>query len=133
MEAFLEVILQIFFELFLQLIGEVACEFGLQSLSEIFERKPNPWLAGIGYILLGAAVGALSLLVARSTFIHHSTLRIANLFLTPLLAGLLMAAIGHWRRKRGQDLIRLDRFGYGFLFAFSMALVRFLYASRPAD
>ncbi|HXF10711.1 MAG TPA: hypothetical protein VN625_08005 [Desulfuromonadaceae bacterium] len=132
MEAVLEVILQIFFELLLQFIGEVACEFGLQSLSEIFHRKPNPWLAGIGYILLGAGIGGLSLLVARSTFIHHPTLRIANLFLTPLLAGLLMAAIGHWRRKRGQDLIRLDRFGYGFLFAFSMALVRFLYATRPA-
>jgi len=37
-----------------------------------------------------------------------------------------MAMIGKIRGKRGQNLVRLDRFGYAFIFAFLMALVRFI-------
>ena len=46
--------------------------------------------------------------------------------LTPLAAGTAMAALGAWGRRREEKTIRLDRFGYGFAFALSMALVRFL-------
>ena len=135
MEAFLEVVLQFLFEIIIQVVVQLACEFGLQSIVEAFKpgEVKNPWLAGFGYILLGAAVGGLSLLAFHSTMIHHSALRLVNLFLTPVVAGLVATTVGRWRRKRGQDLIRLDRFGYGFLFAFAMALVRFLYATRPGS
>jgi hypothetical protein len=56
-------------------------------------------------------------------------MRVANLVLTPLAAGLMMSLMGAWRRRRGDDLIRLDRFSYGVLFALAMALVRFFFAS----
>jgi hypothetical protein len=36
-----------------------------------------------------------------------------------------MALLGAWRARRGQDLIRLDRFAYGYLFALAMAAMRF--------
>lgn len=39
---------------------------------------------------------------------------------------LTMSVLGWWRAGRGQDVVRLDRFGYGgYLFALSLALVRF--------
>ncbi len=40
-----------------------------------------------------------------------------------------MVLIGKLRTKRGQDLVLLDRFGYAFVFAFAMAVVRFAFAS----
>ena len=133
MEVFLEVVLQFFFELCLQILGEVFCEIGMRSWAEVFQRKQiqNPMLAGFGYFLFGSGVGGISLYFFASSLIHNSTFRIISLFLTPILAGLVMAAIGLLRHKKGQPLVRLDRFGYGFIFAFGMALVRFLYAARP--
>jgi hypothetical protein len=40
-----------------------------------------------------------------------------------------MSAIGIWRRRRGKELIRLDRFAYGYLFALAMGIIRFVYAA----
>jgi hypothetical protein len=133
MEFFLEIALQVFFEFLMQIFGEIISEIGIRSLTEVFENRKvrNPWLASFGYLLIGAAVGGISLLVVRSTLIHSSTLRVLNLILTPLLAGLVMALIGLLRQRKGQQLVRLDRFGYGFIFAFGMALIRFAFAARP--
>jgi hypothetical protein len=39
-----------------------------------------------------------------------------------------MMFIGSWRRRRGQEVVRLDHFSYGFLFAICMAAVRFQWA-----
>jgi hypothetical protein len=47
----------------------------------------------------------------------------------PGRAGLAMMARGAWRRRRDQELIRLDKFAYGYLFALAMALVRFNFGS----
>jgi len=71
------------------------------------------------------------LFIVRSTLIHSCALRVLNLFLTPLLAGLVMALIGLLRPRKGPYRVRLDGFGYGFIFAFGMALMRFLFGVRP--
>ena len=59
---------------------------------------------------------------------HAGWLRILTLLLVPGLAGLAMNALGAWRLRRDQALIRLDRFGYAYLFALGMSLVRFFWA-----
>jgi sterol desaturase/sphingolipid hydroxylase (fatty acid hydroxylase superfamily) len=114
-----ELLLQAFFELIAELIG--------RSVKEPFRRpKPvNPWFAAFGYIIFGVAAGGLSLWLVPALFISSQWLRIANLILTPVVAGLLMDRLGAWREKKDQETIRLDTFSYGFLFALSMALVRF--------
>jgi hypothetical protein len=43
-------------------------------------------------------------------------------------AGLLMCIAGRWRARRGDGLLRIDRFACGYLFALSLALVRFTLA-----
>jgi hypothetical protein len=50
------------------------------------------------------------------------------LVLTPLLAGGIMAVLGAWRARRGQTVLRIDRFAYGYLFALGLAVVRFWFA-----
>jgi hypothetical protein len=132
MEAFIEIILGFFFELSLQLFGEIFCELGFRALAEACQGKQlkNPALASIGYFILGAAIGGLSLLFFGNALLHKPVWRILNLILTPVAAGLVMAGIGILRQKKGQKVVRLDRFGYGFIFAFGTALVRFLYSAK---
>lgn len=134
MEILAEIVfwlLGLFGELLLQVLFEVLAEFGLRSLGEPFRRsrEASPWLAALGYTIYGAVAGGLSLLVFPVAFLLTPWMRVANLALTPLAAGLMMSLMGAWRRRRGDDLIRLDRFSYGVLFALAMALVRFFFAS----
>ena len=122
-------LLQVVGELLLQIIVEALVEFGLHGARESFRRaKPlHPLLAAIGYAMVGALAGAISLWIFPQLFIATPRLRIVNLLLTPVAAGAVMAAIGSWRRRREQELIRLDRFAYGFVFALAMTLVRFVW------
>ena len=117
-------------ELLLQMVFELFAEWGLQGLREPFRRpKPmHPFFAGVCYLALGTGCGFVSLWIVPSMLIDFPATRIANLAITPVIAGLAMAAMGAWRRRRGEELIRLDRFAYGYLFALSMALVRFFQA-----
>jgi hypothetical protein len=64
--------------------------------------------------------------VFPTSFIRDPRLRVINVALTPIVAGAAMALLGTWRRRREQPLVRLDRFTYGFVFAFAMALVRLI-------
>ena len=40
-----------------------------------------------------------------------------------------MDGLGAWRARRGDELLRIDRFAYGYLFSFALALVRFRFAT----
>ncbi|GGC64620.1 hypothetical protein [Undibacterium terreum] len=119
-------LLQCLAEFLLQIIFEALVELGLHAAREPFRLPtPNPWFAGIGYLVLGAVGGAISVLIFPSAFITSDIGRIANVFATPILAGLTMVAFGAWRQRRGEEMLRIDRFFYGFIFALAMALVRF--------
>lgn len=123
----LEIIIQIVGEFLLQAIFEVLGELGLRAVAEPFSKPPNPYVAACGYAIFGLLAGGLSLLLLP----HHlvgAGWRWANLLVTPLAAGLLMSLLGAWRAGRGQALLRIDRFAYGFLFALALALVRFRFA-----
>jgi hypothetical protein len=123
-EFLFEILFEFLGELLLQVLAEALVEVGLHSLAAPFRKKPNPYLATIGYVAFGAAAGGLSLLVFPALFIGSHTGRIANAIVTPFIAGAAMMAIGAWRRRRDQEPILLDRFAYGYLFALVMALVR---------
>ncbi len=125
----LELLFEFIAELFLQVIVELLVEIGLHSTSEPFRKPPNPWLAAIGYAIFGATAGGISLFVLPEPLVHGETLRLVNLAVTPVLAGLAMATLGAWRSRRGQHSLRLDRFSYGYLFALCMAAVRFYFAA----
>jgi hypothetical protein len=123
-----EFLFEILGEFLLQALVEALFELGFHSLAKPFRRPPNPWLAALGYTIFGAAAGAISLLLFPDHLVPITGWRIINLILTPIAVGLLMAAIGAWRARRGHSLLRIDRFSYGYLFALSLALVRFTFA-----
>jgi hypothetical protein len=133
MEIFAEILLallQVLGELFLQIIFESLAEVGIRCVREPF-RKPKPFhpiSAALGYIIFGSIAGGLSLLIFPRSFIGPDWLKVSNLFVTPAIAGSFMATLGLLRRRKEQELIRLDKFSYGFLFALAMATVRFLWS-----
>ncbi|MDB5874771.1 MAG: putative rane protein [Ramlibacter sp.] len=128
MEFIVEVIAQFLFELLLQIIGQFLFELGLHAIAEPFRKAPNPWVAALGYVLLGVILGALTLWPFPSSMVKLPILRWVNLALTPVLVGVFMSWLGNWRARRGQFVMRIDRFSYGYLFALTVALVRFTWA-----
>ena len=122
----LELIFQFFGEILLQIFLEVLVELGLHSTGR--SRRPvNPWLAAVGYAVLGALLGGLSLWVMPELLIPEPG-RVLNLVIAPILVGLMMVGLGAWRARRGDPVLRIDRFVYGYLFALALALVRFQFA-----
>jgi hypothetical protein len=124
------------FELLFEVIGELVLNLIFSFLGEIFghtfsrNREPfHPVLAALGYALVGAACGRLTLIFfPQAVLVSHAT-QLANLVITPVLAGGAMALLGAWRTKRGQDKVRLDKFSYGYVFALAFGFIRYWFAS----
>lgn len=119
-ELVLEFILQVLFELILEL--------GWESLAQAFggrRYKLFP-LACIGWMMVGAACGGLSAWIFPYKVLRWSGPRGVSLFLSPLLCGAVMKAIGDRRREMGRPTTALATFWGGCLFAFGFAVARFL-------
>lgn len=111
-------------EFVIQFVLEVLVEMGAHGLKRGREPLP-PAVAMILYLLLGAGLGWASFLLFPQHLIAHPDARIINLVVTPVAVGLALGAIGAWRARRGSELVRLDKFAYGYAFALAFALVRF--------
>lgn len=125
MEALIELVL----EIVLQILGELLINVGLHAVTEPFRRPAGPWLSALGYALMGTVLGLTSLWLWPHHLVVQPLARWANLVISPLLAGACMAAMGRWRAQRGETLLRIDRFAYGYLFALALAMTRWLGAS----
>jgi hypothetical protein len=129
MEFIFELLFEFFGELLLQIVFELLAELGWRGVGAPFRKSAHPLLAGVGYAVFGAIAGALSLWWFPNLFIASHLGRVANVVVTPLLAGTTMALLGAWRRRRDQPTVLLDRFAYAFIFAMVMALVRFRFGT----
>jgi uncharacterized membrane protein (DUF485 family) len=125
----LEIILEFFIEFVLQIAAEILIELPFQRLARtrLAGKTLNTLLAFLLYFGLGVIIGWLSTLIFPNSFIRVSRLHGISLLITPVLAGLTMWSIGWIRQRQGKTVIRLDTFGYGFLFALGMALIRFFF------
>jgi len=113
-----------------ELAGAAILDFVLRTIVWPFERSPfeNPVLGALAYAGSGAAAGVLSLIPFPAHFVHSPRFHGISLLVAPLLTGLVMSTVGSFLRKKGKVVVRIESFGYGFVFAFGMALVRFLLA-----
>lgn len=131
MLALLDEAVAVFFELILELAGDLLVELGFRSLGQTItpSEDRNPILAGIGYALLGLIAGGVSLLIFPNSFARSEKFHGISLLVSPVIAGLGMAGLGWLLKRSGKRVMRLDSFTYGFVFALPMAIVRFLYTS----
>jgi len=131
MTFLLEIFSDFFLEFVLQIIAEALIEGAFQKFSGMSwaRRALSVTLALVMYFGLGVITGWLSTLVFPHSFIRSSKLHGISLVIIPLLAGLTMTGLGGIRRRQGKPVMRIDTFGYGFVFAFGMALIRFMFTT----
>ena len=121
--------MQLVLEVAGQVLFEFVVAFGWESLKDSvrLERESTPVLAGTGHLLLGVCAGILSLLIVPRRLAPHSPLPGLNLMLSPIATGIAVHSIGEFWHERGKDRPVLFTFRAGAIFAFGMALVRFVY------
>lgn len=132
----IEFLFELLLELILEIAGQVLFEFiatvGWESLKDATRRVrgANPALAAIGHLFMGVLAGVVSVLIVPRRLMPHSPLPGLSLVLSPIGTGIAMNEIGEfWRERRGDRPV-LFSFRAGAIFAFGMALVRFLYVDR---
>lgn len=129
METILEVVLEVLGEFLFEVVLQLVFELGVRALlapvrASLAASMRWPWLT-----VFGAVAGGASLVVAPHAFLASPAFRLANLLVSPLVAGAAMAALGALRVRRGQVLLPFDRFVSGFAFAFAFAAVRWAFAT----
>lgn len=125
MSILLEILLELVFPLFVEFLAELA----------LHKLRTIPWMRKTGRVVLTAIIyfgvgliaGVISLLIFPRAFARSSTLPGISLVITPILGGLLMSYIAWFRVRTWDWTIRLETFAYGFLFAFAMTGLRFLF------
>jgi hypothetical protein len=128
-EILFEFLLELVLEILGQILVEAAAALGWESLKASFRRehKSRPVLAGIGFFLMGLFAGILSLLVIGRRLTPHAWVPGLSMVLSPIGTGLAMDSMGEFWQGRGKDRPPLFSFRAGAIFAFGMALVRFVY------
>lgn len=126
-------------ELLLELIGQ----FILYGTAEVVTAKVaknisktrgpeksqvSPISAAVIYAVVGYFGGLSSLLIFPNHLITNPNIRSTSILILPVLLGLLMSQIGRLLKKRCKDVVRLESFPYGFLFAFTFGFARVLFA-----
>jgi hypothetical protein len=132
-EWLFEVLFQIFGELILQFIFEALAQAGLHFFKRPNRESANPALSFVGYAIFGAFAGWLSTLLFPHYLLRTHHARLLYLFVAPAAVGAGIAAIGSWRARRGQSGVGIDRFIFGYVFAFLFALVRFFLAKQASS
>ena len=104
---------------------QVLIELAFEIIKEWFEREAP---VGLPTLLIcgGATGGAISLLLPSRLLPFRTPISGLSLVFAPLVAGACMHFVGEWRRRTGHKYSTLSTFAGGAIFAFGMALARFL-------
>jgi hypothetical protein len=114
-----EILLEV---VFAELAGVLSRVF---RLFKVKVRRADPVVATVTFGMVGVSSGFLSVFLFPHHLIHPTRLHGISLLISPILTGLLMAQIGRTVRRWGRQPVRIESFGYGFIFALAMALVRY--------
>lgn len=130
MEVLVELLFEVFGEAILQAVFEALAEVGIHLARGRVDhaQSRSKWRLMLGYPLLGAMVGGISLLVFSHSLAHSPGARMATLLIAPIVAAATTVALGRWRARRGQEGVAIDRMAYAYLFALGFAAVRYRFA-----
>ena len=126
-------LVQFICEVLLQMAGDALAELGWNALREVFRpwRPPVRGLILVGYSIIGAALGALSLLVFPKHFAASMPLRLATLALAPIASALAVAPAIPLLHSSAESEDIWRRFWNAYAFSLTFALIRFACAGRP--
>lgn len=117
-EAFVEYVLAMFVVMLLRIADNITRSLALKG----------ELATSVIFGLLGLSAGLLSIPVFPHPLLHPAKVHGINLLVSPVLTGLMLSWTGSALRKRKKETTPIERFGYGFTFAFGIALMRLLFA-----
>jgi hypothetical protein len=123
-------LLQFLCELLFQIFGEAIVELGWHSLREVF-RPSDPSrriFALCGFGIVGAALGALSLLVFPRHFAIGLSLRWTTLLVGPVVSAVAILPITWTFPDHFESATLRQRLASAYVVALAISLVRFAYA-----
>lgn len=123
----IELLLEVFGEAAIQVVWEVIAECFVRTVPRRAGSRPqlHPAIAIPTYAVVGFGLGWLTVAVYPHRLFAHPPIPGASLFLSPLLAGAVMAYLGSRHPGSATRTLRLDRFSYGFVFALGISTARF--------
>jgi len=124
----LDALLELIVEFVVEFISQLLIEIGFEWVAEFFHRRPtlSTVLTFVAIPLFGGFVGFILSNTIPWRIFRNPIIPGISLLLSPIATGLVMKLFGDWRRSRGHQPTVLATFWGGALFAFSMALVRWL-------
>jgi hypothetical protein len=131
MDDLLAVLLSAIFEILGEALIEILLGLAADLVSRMIRRffvasrRIGPVFTSLMFAIAGYAAGFLSLTIFPRPLVHPSHFHGVSLLISPIVTGLAMALLGSIVRRRGRKSAQIETFGYGFVFALAMALVRF--------
>jgi hypothetical protein len=128
-EELVAIILQIIFEIGLQVLGSLSLDFSLGK-SKTAQRIESgcAWIFVHG--LFGGGLGWLSTKIAPQLLLPNPGLRFANLLVAPAIAGGVSYLIAKVAKNRGYSWNPLEHFWHGFTFALFFGSARFAFGIK---
>ena len=129
MDILLGFLFEMIAELILSVIGEAIAEYGIYSFLKRTGKVGNRSLQAIWYVILGFALGAISVRFVPLMVFGARTLPVIFFIVSPIFAGLGLC-FANWIIKRGIDderFLQVSKFLYGALFAFTFSMTRSIF------
>ena len=125
----MEEILILLIQFFAEVVGQALISIPFDCTCRIRKQpEDHPGTYAFAFLLVGGAVGWLSNAIVPS-IIHVPALRIANLFITPIVGGTIGYHVAKWQyQSRNPLLVPRNHFWYTFFFTLGLASMRFAYA-----
>ncbi len=120
-------IAEVLFEVIFEIAGVGLASLLMRATSKLFNTisELNPIATTFVLGALGLLVGSLSVVAYPHPLVPPSRFHGVSVIVSPLITGFAMSQLGRLLRNHGRKVMPIETFGYGFVFAFSMALVRF--------
>jgi hypothetical protein len=129
MEQLLVLIIEVFFEILLNVLGNGLFDWPTQGRARSRQGE-SIVLPCICWFLFAAFLGWLSLFVAPHALIALPALRMANLVLAPVVTALISWWIADWRSHWHGNITPRYYLWKSFWFTLGMVLVRFAYTVK---
>jgi hypothetical protein len=123
-EALLELLFGLLADISWRGLRSVSSAISESVSSAIFE--PDRPRRIVFSLILGIILGFVSIAVHPAPFFHPGKVHGTSLLLSPLLTGLVMAAIGSAVKRINRKPVPWESFWGGFAFALGMAVIRFV-------